>query len=59
MGKIMLNYNWLILNVGRCGTICCFIMLTRSGETDDACMEKVLGIIEDEMRIENAKRDMR
>ena len=28
------------------------------GETDDACMEKVLGIIEDEMRIENARRDM-
>lgn len=29
------------------------------GETDDACMEKVLGIIEDEMRIENARRDVR
>ncbi|MEW8546198.1 MAG: hypothetical protein AB2693_21985, partial [Candidatus Thiodiazotropha sp.] len=29
------------------------------GETDDACMEKVLGIVEDEMRIENARRDMK
>ena len=29
------------------------------GETDDACMKKVLGIIEYEMRIENARRDMR